>query len=92
MDISQQLQSTVAGNLGISHLPPDLQQLTIAGVGENVMRRVMVEVVKVLSLEDQAQFRAFSEKGDREGLMNFLKTKVPNFDAIMVEQTKRTIE
>ena len=59
--------------------------------GKVIFDRVMARIGTVLTQEDLKMIEVLDEKDDEMGNMvqNFLKAKVPNFDAIMKEEVEK---
>ncbi|MBI2633230.1 MAG: hypothetical protein HYW78_02450 [Parcubacteria group bacterium] len=78
--------------LHLDTLPEEKQQAVILKIGDILYRAIMIRALDMMSESDKDAFDAFltsaGEGKDRapEEIMNFLATKIPNFDAVVKEE------
>ena len=77
--------------LEIEDLPQDMQDSLLASVGENIMRGVAIAALEKLSPEDQALFGTIAEEGDEQKTLEFLSSKIPDFNTFVADETKKVI-
>ena len=77
--------------LGIEDLPQDMQDSLLASIGENIMRGVAIAALEKLSPEDQELFGTIAEEGDERKTLEFLSSKIPDFNTFVAEETKKVI-
>ena len=92
MIIRNELAQEVAKQLDIASLSPTVQEEIISRVGENALKRVIIEVFKILPEEKRAEFEAFAGSGDLDGVHDFLKPYVPNLDTLIQQEVGKEIE
>ena len=77
--------------LEIEDLPHDMQDSLLASVGENIMRGVAIAALEKLSPEDQELFGTIAEGGDERKTLEFLSSKIPDFNTFVADETKKVI-
>lgn len=80
-----------AKNLGISHFPQDAQEKILAKLGENITKRIMLELLKKLPEEKMGEFEEIQKSGDDEKMQVFLRANIPNIDELVQGATQSTI-
>ena len=80
-----------AKNLGISHFPQDVQEKILMRLGENITKRIMLELLKNLPEEKMGEFEELQKSGDDEKMQTFLRANVQNVDEIVHNAAQRTI-
>lgn len=78
-----QLVRTLSEALGISILPKEDQERTIASIGEVLFRKVFMLIQDSLSEDDRDRFMTMLEEGkDLQEMDSFLSEKVPEYSKI----------
>jgi hypothetical protein len=83
MGLRDDIRTQVSDNLGIGNLPPEQQEHIISNLGQVVMERVMLEILKRIPESQQSAFDALADSGDQVGMETFLKQQVPGIDSIV---------
>lgn len=92
MIIRDELAQEAAKKLGITSFSPAVQEEILARVGENIMKRIAIEVFKILPEEKRPEFEQFIGSGNVDGLNEFLKPYIPNLDTLIQQETEKEIE
>ncbi len=91
--MQDQLQSAIAGDLGISDLKPEEQQALISQFGEVALKAATIAIVEKLGADKQEEFGKLAEAGDPLALQTFLNEHLPNHEevakAAVAEEVKR---
>ncbi|MBP9817076.1 MAG: hypothetical protein KBD05_03550 [Candidatus Pacebacteria bacterium] len=74
-----------AAALGAPDLTPELAQRFIERIGPDFLIRVLGRAEELLSPEDRDTAARFITEEDGEGLMVFLKERLPNFSELLAE-------
>lgn len=77
--------------LEIEDLPQDMQDSLLVSIGENIMRGVAIAALERLSPEDQEMFGTIAEEGDERKTLEFLSSKIPDFNTFVADKTKKVI-
>ncbi len=64
----------------------------LAGLGENIMGRIMIEVLKILPEPRRAEFDELMGGGDPEALEKFIYPYIPNFDLFVQQEARKEID
>lgn len=56
--MQDEIAQTIIAQLGLSELPEEAQQETIAAIGETILGRIIVEVLSILPKTKHEEFRA----------------------------------
>lgn len=91
MQTSTMLQGAVAEDLGISNLSEEAQNRVITALGENVLKSVVLKLFAMLSPEDRKAADEISKMGDTDVLLEYFKTKIPNVDEVVGEETRAVV-
>lgn len=77
--------------LGIDKLPEEEQNEVLMGISRVVYQNIMLRVIDEIKEEDKDEFDTFLEKNpdDQEAIYEFLKSKIPNLDAIAAEEVEK---
>ena len=77
--------------LGLSKLPPEVQEETLVRVGNIIFQNVMIRVLDSMTEEEQKEFdKLITERpDDQEAIYNYLKNKVPDFDTVVAEEVEK---
>jgi hypothetical protein len=86
------LQVDLSKHLGIQDFPEADQQEIIMEVGQNIMKRVIVELLNLLSEEKKNTFVDVANTGSQTAVMEFLKESIPGVDELVSKIVKEEIE
>ena len=88
---STMTREMLVSELGIAELKPELQNEILSGVGENIVRAVMIAVIEKLPPQAQEQFKKLTEAGDAEGVAALLKANIENPDVFIEQEARKEI-
>jgi hypothetical protein len=79
--------------LGINNLPVEKQKEAMERLGAIVYQEVMLRVLDILSEEEKDEFEKLIEKDQNpETMFDFLSSKIPNFEGIVIEEAEKLRE
>ena len=91
MDTSHTLQGAIVDDLGLGHLSKEVQEQVLAGLTENILKSVVLKLLTTLSPEDRKDADEIAKGEDTDVLLAYLKTKIPNMDELVAEETKSVV-
>lgn len=74
-----ELKKLILKELAIEELSPEEQDELLIGIGENIITRTTLAILKNLSLKDQIEFEKVVSGGDYQAGYNFASSKIENF-------------
>lgn len=81
------LQKDLIAELGLSDAPQEEREAMLEDLGKTVLRGIWVRVMEHLSLEDQEALGVLMDTVQNpQELLDFLSSKIPNFDGIVKEE------
>lgn len=91
MDI---LQKNIMEELGFENLPEDKKEEISLRVSKIIYQNIMIRVVETLSEEQRDEFNKLLDEDIKEGeesdkILEFLRSKIENFDDIVAEEVVR---
>lgn len=77
--------------LGLGNLPEDKKIQLLDDMGKMINQNIIMRVVELMSEEDKNEFdKVIGENmANPEAILDFLKAKVPSFDAIVAEEIEK---
>lgn len=85
-----EINKNIVVTLGINKLPIEQQKEAMERLGTIVYQEVMIRVLDILSEKDKDEFeKIVSENPNPENLFDFLSSKIPNIEDIVVEESKK---
>jgi hypothetical protein len=96
--ISGQLKNDVIFYLGLAKLPKNKAENILIKLENNIQRTLSLEVLSLLSEENQIEFDKIVKSEDKEKIKSFLSQKIPFIDSLtkvvaqsIVKEFKRSI-
>ncbi len=68
--------------LGLQGLPEEVQVELLTKMTESVLKRIVAEVLELLSEDDRTRLFDLQEKGESDAIETFLKERIPNYDTL----------
>jgi hypothetical protein len=85
MDTQNDALKNLMSELGLADLPQDKQDELAVKMTEVILKRMFVETMDRLSPRDQDEYGELIEaSGTPEEIENFLKSKIEDYDAILM--------
>ncbi|PIR71538.1 MAG: hypothetical protein CO145_02430 [Candidatus Nealsonbacteria bacterium CG_4_9_14_3_um_filter_37_13] len=86
--VNKILHQNIIKELDIDALPEKEQEEALLRVGKIIFQSVLIRVMEKLNSEEKDQFtKLLTEKPDDEkAILDFLKSKIPNFNEIVNEE------
>ena len=75
--LDEQTKKYIISELGIESLSPAQAEETMAKLEENIQRKVVIEILDLLSAEDRDALIKITEPGSDESLVKFMSDKIP---------------
>lgn len=86
-----EINATLAKDLGLGEVPQSIRDEVIARVGENILRRITIAIVEKIAPEARQEFDSISEAGDSERMKTFLNTQIPDFDNFVKNEVNKSV-
>ena len=86
------LKNLIAKELGLEGAPPEEMEEIIMQVGQSIMERTTLAIIKRLTLDEQEEFSSIAETGDYQKAYEFASSKIENFDDFVKAETLAEIE
>jgi hypothetical protein len=80
------LKQNIIKVLGLEDLPEKRKLALIEKMTEIIQKRLLIRITEELKEEDKDEFIKISETKDEKALSDFLQTKIPNLDKIILEE------
>ena len=87
----EEIKKQIVTDLKIENLPESLQNDIIEKLGQNVLQRVALEILKKIPKEHHDEFDAVSDAGDPDKTRSFIEQFIPNLDEFTKQVTTREI-
>lgn len=92
MITQKELRQIILKDLEIGSLPLDIQDKILEKLGSNILKRLVLVILKNLPEEMKVEFEKLSEGGDEIKLREFFKNTIPNFEELTQKTIKETID
>ena len=84
------IKDNIIKDLELNKLSPEEQEETLLRVGNIIYQNVLMRVLEVMPDKDQDEFEKILDgNGSAEEIFTFLKNKNPNFEQIIMEESKK---
>lgn len=82
------LKQNIINDLGIGALPQEQQEEALVRIGNIIFQGVLARVLELMPENDKNEFeKLLAEKNSgQETILNFLRLKVDNLDALVIEE------
>ncbi|MDI9325430.1 MAG: hypothetical protein QM526_01425 [Alphaproteobacteria bacterium] len=77
--------------LGMSKYSDEQQTVILENLGLLIMKKYILEIDKMLLPTQRAEFHLLIEKNDQQAIMNFLATRVPNPQGLLMAIAQRVV-
>ncbi|OGZ04332.1 MAG: hypothetical protein A2648_01130 [Candidatus Lloydbacteria bacterium RIFCSPHIGHO2_01_FULL_41_20] len=85
------LKNLIIRELGAEALPEEARDDLIIKIGENIMKRTTLAILKRLTIEEQNEFEKIAETGDYQVAYNFASSKIENFQEFIKNEALQEI-
>jgi len=89
---NDEIKKMLSQDLGINHLPAEAQEQIITKLGENILKKITLETVTLLSEEARGEFDTLSQAQDNKKMTEFLKQQIPDFDNFVKKIVQQSVE
>lgn len=89
---NQEIKSILIKELGIEGLPEEAQNEVVSKLGEIILRSLTATIFEILSHDAQKEFEQISATGDNNLVQEFLEENVPDLQALMEEEVRKTLQ
>ena len=90
--MSNDFVKQIVEDLGLGGGTPERQAELISRLGENILNRVMLEILKVLPKGEREKLGLLFDTGSLEQLREFLAARIPDLDAFIRREGQKEIE
>ena len=90
--LNDEMTQAVLREFALENASEDERSRFLAGLGENIMGRIMIEVLKVLPEQRRAEFDELVGSGGPEALEKFIYPYIPNFDLFVQQEARKEID
>lgn len=90
--LNDEMTRAVLRDFGLENASDEAKARLLAGLGENIMGRVMIEVLKVLPEARRPEFDELIGRGDPEALEKFIFPYIPNFDLFVQQEARKEVD
>ena len=88
---TEEIKKQIVADLKIDNLPDSLQNDIIEKLGQNVLQRVTLEILKQIPKEHHNEFDTISDSGDPDKIRSFIEQFIPNLDEFTKQVTAKEI-
>ncbi len=81
--MQDEIAQTIIAQLGLSELPEEAQQETIAVLGETILGRIVVEILTILPKTKHEEFRAMIGTASPLKIYNYLSPYIVDIPALV---------
>ena len=78
--------------LAIQDLPEETKEKVALSLAENILKRTMIEIVRVLTDEEAVTFNQLAEEGKTEEALALLSNSHPEIDEVMKKIAEGVLE
>jgi hypothetical protein len=90
--LGEDFMQQAIGELGLQEVPKDIQGDLLSNIGENILKRVTLELLTALPVEERDTFEQMIGSGNGAGLREFLEKHIPNLERFVREHAEREFE
>ena len=90
--MNNELKATLIKDLGIADLPQEAQDQVLASLGDIILRSTTTAIFERLNDEQRVEFEKLSADEDPAKIQEFLAQTIPDMQALMEQEVKKTIE
>jgi len=92
IDVTQEeLSKTVIAELGIGELSKEEQEEILTLFGENLVKKLTMEILTILPKEKHEEYMRLTEEGRVADVHELLKPHIPNFDAFIETEVSKEL-
>lgn len=88
LEIIQEIEKMLA----IQDLPQETKEKVALSLAENILKRTMIEIVRVLTEEEAVTFNQLAEGGKIEEALEFLSKTHPEIDEVVKKTGEEVLE
>ncbi|MGB2580277.1 MAG: DUF5663 domain-containing protein [Minisyncoccia bacterium] len=87
-----ELREALIKELGIGELPTETQDEIVDKLGEVIFKSLTVSIFEKLSDDARVEFEKISATGDNSLIQKFLEENIPDMQALIEEEIKKTMQ
>jgi len=80
--ITEEIKENIIKELGLKNFSAEKSEEVMTKLEQNIERSLTLEVLDLLTLDDQQEFMKIAETESDEDVKSFLETKISNFDSL----------
>lgn len=89
--ITEEIKQNIIKELGIENLSSEKAQEIMERLEKNIQRTVVLEILDLLSQQDQQSLNVIFESGDNAKVQSFLQEKVAGLDSLIAAVAKSVV-
>ncbi len=87
-----ELIKKITDELDISDISKEMRDKIITKLGENILKKLTIQVFDEIPKEEHAELKTILESGNMDNAYKFLNDKISNFDDFVSKSAKGTID
>ncbi len=87
-----ELIKKITDELDISDISKEMRDKIITKLGENILKKLTIQVFDEIPKEEHAELKTILESGNMDNAYKFLNDKISNFDDFVSKSAKSTID
>lgn len=80
------VRNLIAKELGVEDAPEDVKDELMIKIGENIMKRTTLAILKRLTTEEQGEFEKIASTGDYQTAYDFASSKIDGFQEFIKKE------
>jgi len=81
--ITEEIKQNIIKELGLDEFPAEKAEEIMTKLEQNIERSLTLEVLDLLTVENQQEFMKIAETESDQEIKSFLESKIPNFDSLV---------
>jgi hypothetical protein len=90
--ITEEIKQEIIKELGIENLPGQKAAEVMEKLEENIQRALVLEILDLLSPQDQKELNTLIETGDNSKIQAFLEVKIPSLQSLIEAVAKSAVK
>lgn len=88
---NQDIREQIVKELELGGLPEEAQNEIIAKFSENLLKKIAIAMLDKIPSDKRSEFEAIVGNGDSNAMYSFIKTNVPDADALMKTEIQKSL-
>jgi hypothetical protein len=87
--LGDEFAQKILAEIGIEGDPPEIQAQFISEIGEAILQRMVLEILKRLPKAEATQFEELIGGGDMEAIRSLVSPHIPQFDQFIADTAQK---